>query len=287
MKKIHKFLIATVFAIGAIAGLSLYVSKLNIGVLEPKGLIGEKEKDLIVTACLLMLIVAIPVFFMTVFFAWRYKEGEGKGKHTPDWEHNTLAECFWWGVPLVIIACLAVITWKSSKELSPYRPIESDKKPITIQAVALQWKWLFIYKDEGIATINYIKFPVDRPLKFEITADAPMNSFWIPELGGQIYAMPAMRSQLYLIANKLGVFQGLSANLSGTGFAAMKFEAYSVSENEYASFINQAARENRFGKGDYDELKKADIFKGTATYRLNESELFDQIINQYMLPDKQ
>lgn len=286
MKKIYKILIASALSVMAIAAISLYVARLDIGVLEPKGFIGEKEKDLIITASLLMLIVAIPVFFMTVFFAWHYREGTGKGKHTPDWEHNTLAECFWWGVPLAIIACLAVITYKSSKELSPFKPIESDKKPLVIQAVALQWKWLFIYKDEQIATLNYIKFPVDRPLRFEITADAPMNSFWIPKLGGQIYAMPAMRSQLNLIANQTGVFEGLSANLSGTGFAAMKFKAYSESEGDFQSWLSAAKNNTSFGKDDYEALRKADIFTDTATFRLGDAGLFDQIIDRYMLPNK-
>jgi cytochrome o ubiquinol oxidase subunit 2 len=286
MKKIYKILIGSTLSIIAIAAISLYVSKLDVGVLEPSGFIGEKEKDLIITSSLLMLIVAIPVFFMTVFFAWHYREGAGKGKHTPDWEHNTLAECFWWGVPLAIIACLAVITYKSSKELSPFKPIQSSKKPLVIQAIALQWKWLFIYKEEGIATINYIKFPVDRPLLFEITADAPMNSFWIPKLGGQIYAMPAMRSQINLIANKTGVFDGLSANLSGTGFAAMKFKAFSESEEDFESWLSSSKNNSGFGKDDYEALRKADIFTDTATYRLNESGLFDQIIDRYMLPNK-
>lgn len=286
MKKIYKILIALALFSIATAAITLYVSGLDIGVLEPKGVIGEKEKDLIVTASLLMLIVAIPVFFMTIFFAWHYREGSGKGKHTPDWEHNTLAECFWWAVPMAIIACLAVITYKSSKELSPFKPIESAKKPLVIQAVALQWKWLFIYKNEGIATINYIKFPVDRPLCFEITADAPMNSFWIPKLGGQIYAMPAMRSQLNLIANTTGVFEGLSANLSGTGFASMKFKAESITDKEFASWLSDAKGEQHFGKDDYETLRKAEIFNETATFRLGEEGLFDQIINRYMLPNK-
>lgn len=183
----------------------IYVSTHSIPVLHPKGMIGMQQRDLIVVSSLLMCIVVIPVMIMLAFFSWKYREGKGS-KYSPNWSHNTLAECIWWGVPFLIIIVLAVITWRSTHELNPFTPIRGEKPPIVIQAVALDWKWLFIYPEQGIATVNYIQFPVDTPLAFEITADAPMNSFWIPQLGGQIYAMPAMRTKLYLIANEAGRF---------------------------------------------------------------------------------
>ena len=206
MKKFIKISLITLLLAAATVATILYIKSNNIAVLEPKGFIGVKEKDLIITSVLLMLIVVIPVFGMTIFFSWKYREGNPKAKHAPNWEHNAIAEYCWWGIPFIIITCLAVITWKSSYDLSPFKPLKSDQKPITIQAVALQWKWLFIYPEQEIATVNYIKFPVNTPIHFEITADAPMNSFWIPQLGGQIYAMPAMRSQLNLIADEKGIY---------------------------------------------------------------------------------
>ena len=201
MKRGFKIAILVFLALSILAASIVYISNHNIAVLEPKGMIGQKESDLIITASLLMLIVVIPVLIITWAFAWKYRKGNSGSHHAPDWEHNYIAECCWWGVPVVIIIILAVITWKSTHELNPFTPIRNDKKPVVIQVVALQWKWLFIYPEEKIATINFIQFPEKTPIDFEITADAPMNSFWIPQLGGQIYAMPAMRSKLHLIAD--------------------------------------------------------------------------------------
>jgi cytochrome o ubiquinol oxidase subunit II len=283
MKKSYKFLIASLLLIAIIAASIVYIKSHNIPVLEPKGFIGVKEKDLIITASLLMLIVVIPVYIFAFYFSWKYKEGSN-AKHTPDWEHNTIAEVCWWGVPFVIITCLAVITWKSSFELSPFKEIASDKKAVRIQAIALQYKWLFLYPDEGVATINYIKFPVNTPLKFEITADAPMNSFWIPQLGGQIYAMPAMRSSLNLIASETGSFRGLSANISGTGFAGMMFEAISTTADDYSSWISQARSQSSFSLNDYQNLVKVSENLPKSEYALGKKDLFDFILMKYMQP---
>jgi cytochrome o ubiquinol oxidase subunit 2 len=285
MKKIFKIILVLLTLIAAIAASVFYIQNSQIPVLKPSGFIAEKEKNLIITASELMLIVAIPVFVMTIFFSWYYREENEKAKHTPDWEHNTLVEYFWWGIPFVIITCLAVITWKSSFELSPFKPLESNKKPLVIQAVALQWKWLFIYPEEGIATINYIRFPVDQPVLFEITADAPMNSFWIPALGGQIYAMPAMRSQLNLIANKKGVFRGLSSNISGTGFSKMTFNAEATSISDYKSWVEKAKDSPLLMNWKtYSSLVKPTETNPVVLYKLEKKNLFDDILMQYMMP---
>ena len=225
MKRTFKIAILSLLFLAFVIAGVFFISTHNIAVLEPKGFIGIKERDLIITALLLMLIVVIPVFLFALFFAWKYRESNSKARHAPDWEHNYIAEYCWWGVPFLLIIILGVITWKSSHELNPFRPIQSDVKPIKIQVVALQWKWLFIYPEQNIATVNYVEFPEKTPINFEITADAPMNSFWIPQLGGQIYAMPAMRSKLHLIANEEGTFRGCSSNISGKGFAGMVFTA--------------------------------------------------------------
>lgn len=286
MKTRYKIIIASLVSLAVIAASIVYIKTHNIPVLEPKGMIGLKEKDLIVTASLLMLIVVIPVFIFAFYFSWKYREGTN-AKHTPDWEHNTIAEVCWWGVPFVIIVCLAIITWKSSYELSPFKPIESDKKEIRIQAVALQYKWLFLYPDDGVATINFVKFPVDTPIKFEITADAPMNSFWIPQLGGMIYAMPAMKSTLHLIASSQGVFRGLSSNISGTGFSGMTFEAKVTDEQEYANWLSQAKNSNSFSLEDYKNLVPASENLPQSEYLLSDKDLFDFILMKYMQPAQQ
>ncbi len=287
MKKPFKIALAVLLILGVLALTAYYVSTHDFAVLSPKGWIGVKERDLIITSSLLMLIVVVPVLILTGFFAWRYREGNGKAKHAPDWEHNYIAEYCWWGVPMIIVAVLGVLCWKSSHHLNPFKPIENGTKPITIQAVALEWKWLFIYPEQGIATVNFIQFPEKTPLSFEITADAPMNSFWIPQLGGQIYAMPAMRSKLHLIANETGTFRGASANFSGKGFAGMVFQAKASTEQEFNEWVASVRRSpKRLGQAEYQELVKPSEYDPAAYYMLTDQNLFDQIIKKYLTPSE-
>lgn len=285
MKKILKYVIIALLLIGTAAASLSYIKNNNIAVLESKGMIGMKESDLILTSSLLMLIVVIPVLLLAWFFAWKYRESNQKARHAPDWEHNTIAEMCWWGVPLVIIGVLAIITWRSSHDLNPFKPIESDKKPITIQVVALQWKWLFIYPEQGIATVNYIQIPEQTPINFEITADAPMNSFWIPQLGGQIYAMPAMRTKLHLIADEIGTFKGVSSNISGSGFAGMTFVVNATSEADFTKWVLGAENSTKhLTMDEYTQLVKPSEYNPVATYQLVQKDLFDRILMKYMPP---
>lgn len=285
--RLIRILLITAATIGALILLGLFIAGADIPVLEPKGLIGSKEKHLIITCTLLMLIVVIPVYIMAIAFAVRYRKGNTKAKHTPDWEHNTLAEMCWWGIPLVIIGILSVIIWKSSHELNPFKPLDSDKKPITIQVVALQWKWLFIYPEEGIATVNWVQFPEKTPVNFQITADAPMNSFWIPALGGQIYAMPGMRAKLHLISDTTGHFEGVSANMSGTGFAGMRFSAVACPEEAFKNWVSGVkSKGGSLQEANYKELAKPSQYNEVATYGSVEEGLFNHIIMQYMSPEK-
>ncbi|MCX6990897.1 MAG: ubiquinol oxidase subunit II [Chlamydiae bacterium] len=285
MKKFIKFLVVALALLATATVTYIYIQNNNIAVLEPKGMIAEKESNLIITASLLMLIVVVPVLILTWFFAWRYRDGNVKARHTPDWEHNTIAEVCWWGIPLVIIGILAVITWKSTHELNPFEPIVSDKKAVKIQVVALQWKWLFIYPEQGIATVNFIQFPVDTPVNFEITADAPMNSFWIPQLGGMIYAMPAMRSKLHLIASEMGNFRGVSANLSGKGFAGMTFVAKSSSQADFEGWVGSVRQsKSNLTAESYKLLAMPSENNPVASYVLQDNNLFEEILMKYMPP---
>lgn len=286
MKTNFKILISVLVFIAAIAVSALYISSHSIAVLDPKGMIGEKERDLIITASLLMLIVVVPVFVFALFFAWKYR-ASNKARHEPDWEHNYIAEYCWWGVPLFIVVILAVITWKSSHELNPFKPINSATKPLTIQVVALEWKWLFIYPEQGIATINFVQFPEKTPINFEITADAPMNSFWIPQLGGQIYAMPAMRSKLHLIANEVGAYRGASANISGEGFAGMVFTAKSSTDADFNQWVLSVQQSTaQLNLDTYNQLVEPSSYNPVAYYKLSQPNLFDQIMMKYMMPQQ-
>jgi cytochrome o ubiquinol oxidase subunit II len=281
MKK-FAFIIAGIAAAFALIALAIfYISPEDIVVLDSKGLIGKKERELIITASLLMLIVVIPVFIFAWFFSWRYSVKRGKGKHTPDWEHNSIAECCWWGVPLIIIVILAVLTWKSTHELNPFKPILTDQRPVKVQVVALQWKWLFIYPEYGVATINYLQFPDNTPIDFELTSDAPMNAFWIPQLGGMIYAMPAKRSQLHLVAEERGKYRGLSAHISGSGFAGMTFDAVATSNEEFESWINDVkGSSSSLNFADYEELVKPSSYVPVQTFVVSDN-LFEKILAKY------
>ncbi len=221
---------------GSLASVILLLSGCNSALLDPKGAVGAQEKELIITALLLMLIVVIPVILMTIYFAYRYRESNTQVEYAPEWSHSTKIEIVVWTIPIIIIAILAVVTWRSTHALEPSKPLESSVKPITIEVVSLDWKWLFIYPEQNIATVNYVAFPKDVPVTFRVTSDNIMNAFFIPRLGSQIYAMPGMVTKLNLIANHEGNFKGIASSFSGEGFSQMKFTAAAVPDQ--AAFLN-------------------------------------------------
>ncbi|XBC37567.1 MAG: ubiquinol oxidase subunit II [Buchnera aphidicola (Meitanaphis microgallis)] len=193
------------------------------GILFPKGNIALEQRSLILTSFLVMLLIIIPVFFMTFFFAIRYRETNINANYRPNWSQSNIVEMFIWGLPIIIIIFLSTLSWKSAHDLDPHRKIISNVEPIKINVISLDWKWLFIYPGEKIATINELVFPVNTPIVFELTSSSVMNSFFIPSLGSQIYTMAGMKTHLNLIANTSGIYSGISANYSGVGFSDMKF----------------------------------------------------------------
>ncbi len=205
--------------------------------LNNKGPVGQGQSSLMMTAIYLMLLVVIPSIVMALWFGWQYRASNKDADYKPTWAHSTTIEIVVWGVPVIIIGILAWLTWWGSHKYDPYRPLESDKAPLTIQAVAEQFKWVFIYPEQEIATVNEIRFPEKIPVNFKITSNFTMNSFFIPQLGGQVYAMAGMQTQLNLLANDPGVFRGISANYSGYGFSQMRFKAHSVTESEFAQWV--------------------------------------------------
>lgn len=285
MQKNTLKLIIPLLLIAGLVTLIFYLTHGDIAVLNPKGTVAGEQRTLIYIALGLMLIVVLPVFALTVFITWRYREGNTKATYRPNWDGNKKLELIWWGVPFIIILILAGITWHSSHSLDPYRPLVSDKKPITIQVVALQWKWLFIYPEEHIATVNYVTFPENTPVNFEITADAPMNSFWIPQLGGQVYAMAGMQTKLHLMADEAGTFAGSSANLSGEGFADMKFTAVALSGNSFTDWVQSAQRSpQKLTLGEYTTLARSDTKVTASTYASPAPNLYDTVMMKYMEP---
>lgn len=279
-------IVAGLVVVGGAAMFLLHGTRIDV--LAPKGTIAEQQFDLIVLTSLLSLIVIIPVFALTFFIVWKYRASNTKAKYQPNWDHNRALEAAWWLIPFALIAVLAVITWVSTHKLDPYRPIESDKKPITIQVIALPWKWLFIYPEQNIATVNYVQFPEKTPVNFELTADAPMNSFWIPQLGGQVYAMAGMTTKLHLEASSVGEYRGSSANISGEGFAGMKFIAQSTNQKDFDSWIQGTkASYPVLTFSEYDKLVQPSENTPPAYYSSSDPNLYDTVIMKYMMPGMQ
>lgn len=259
------------------------VGKGQFALFEPTGLVGMKEKNLLLFALGLSLIVVLPVFTMLVWFSIRYRETNRKAKYDPEWDKNNKLELLWWGIPIVIIVILSVVTWRTSHSLDPYRKLASKNSTIDVQVVALQWKWLFIYPEYGTASVNELAMPVDHPVSFRLTADAPMSAFWIPKLGTQIYSMNGMSSQLNLMANKTGTYTGYNSNINGEGYAKMQFKAVAMSEKDFTTWTKKGQQSsNMLTSQTYEKLAKPAEFNGTRQYMLMDDTLFDTIVMKYM-----
>jgi cytochrome o ubiquinol oxidase subunit II len=259
------------------------LSGCHLTVLDPKGQVAADEKSLIITATLLMLVVVIPVILLTLYFAWKYRESNTAATYMPNWSYSHRIEAVVWAVPCAIILVLGFITWKSTHELDPYKPLESKVKPITIQVVSLDWKWLFIYPDQHIATINEIQFPANTPVNFKITSDTVMNVFFIPQLGSQIYAMAGMQTQVNLIADAPGVYDGLSTNFSGAGFPDMKFTATASSQADFDAWVAKVrASPNKLGLDNYNEISKPSSKDPVKYFSTVEPVLYAAVLDKYM-----
>lgn len=283
MKKVIKAGLIGIVIVVTVLFVVFLLKGVNFEVLNTKGLLATKEKGLMLFAIFLSLIIVIPVFIFTGYVAWKYRASNTKAKYAPEWDHNNVLEFAWWLIPIILILILSIVTWRSSHELDPYKPLVSDKKPITIQVVALEWKWLFIYPEQDIASMNYAQIPVNVPVNFEITSDAPMNSLWIPQLSGQIYVMTGMTTKLHVIADHIGVYNGYSANLSGKGFADMTFKINASTEVDYNTWISEAKNsDNNLTMQKYNDITKPTQGFPVTYYYPVKNGLFDDIIMKYM-----
>jgi cytochrome o ubiquinol oxidase subunit 2 len=269
---------------GLIAGAAL-LSGCNMVVMDPKGPVGMQEKDLIILATLLMLIPVVPVIFMTVWFAWRYRASNKKATYAPDFEHSNRIEAVVWAIPTLIIIALGAVTWISTHELDPRAPLaphetKANVKPIEVEVVSLDWKWLFIYPEYNIATVNEMAMPVGTPVHFKLTSATVMNSFFIPQLGSQIYTMTGMETQLSLRADHPGTYDGISANYSGHGFAGMKFQALAMDDAGFKAWVAKAqASQTSLDAAAYGQIAKRDLAFKPAYYASVEPDLFHKILN--------
>lgn len=282
MKRLIRISIIPLAISGFILLFWLLLKDTTIDVLQPTGQIAQEQRNLLFFTLALSVVVVLPVFTLLGVFAYRYREGRG-ADYTPEQEGSYLLEAIWWGIPIIIILTLAVITWITSSNLDPYKKIESDNHTVNVQVVALQWKWLFIYPEHNIATVNELPMPVDHPVHFTLAADAPMSAFWIPSLGSQIYSMNGMSSELNLIANKKGEYAGYNTNINGPGYAKMRFTARVTSHDEFHAWIERTqASTEVLTMENYETLAKPGTVEEPKFYRLGDTQLYDKILEKYM-----
>lgn len=263
-------------------------------VMSPSGDIAAQQAKLIVWATILMLIVVVPVIVLTLLFAWRYRASNKEATYTPDWDHSTNLELVIWAAPLAIIIALGALTWVSTHQLDPYRPLDridegrpvpEGVEPLIVEVVAMDWKWLFFYPEQGIAVVNQLAAPVDRPIKFKITATTMMNSFYIPALAGQIYAMGGMETQLHAVINEAGSYDGFSANYSGAGFNGMRFKFLGMPETEFDKWVSKVKTDGDvLSRSVYTELAEPSEYNPVQYYREVAPDLYDAILNRCVEP---
>lgn len=290
-RSLSKIIIAAVLSIltiGVIVWAMFADERGRYVVLDPKGPIGDAQSDLIIITTILCAIIIVPTLILVGVFVWKYRDTpDNKAKYTPNWSHNTLAETIWWGIPILIIIIIGVVTVRYTYATEPSKPLASEKDPITIQVVSLDWKWLFMYPDEDIATVNTLTIPEDTPIRFELTSDAPMNSFWIPELGGQMYTMSGMAMVLHLQADEPGVYKGSGANFSGEYFQEMKFDVNAVSDEEYENWVKEVKLESEpLTEQSYETLALPSV-ENEQYFSAFPEGMFQDIVTKYVVDNKE
>jgi cytochrome o ubiquinol oxidase subunit 2 len=248
-------------------------------ILHPAGPVALAERDVLFRAFLIMMIVVIPVFVLTFWFAWRYRASNPHGRYQRDW-NSGLVDAITWTVPALIVISVAVHVWIYTHRLDPYRPLPGPA-PLEVQVVAQDWKWLFIYPEQGVAAVNELAFPADRPLALTITSDTVMNSFFVPALGGQIYAMAGMRTRLHLAADAPGRFVGRNTQYSGDGFADQSFAAVAMPTTDFDAWVAQARQARRLDGAAYADLARPSEANPVAYYAEPDPGLFDAIVAKY------
>jgi cytochrome o ubiquinol oxidase subunit 2 len=250
-------------------------------VLDPQGPVGAAEHLILLNATTIMLAVVIPVIILTLAFGWWFRAGNARARYMPDWEYSGPVELVVWSIPTLVILFLGGIAWIGSRDLDPPKPLVSTEKPVEIQVVALDWKWLFLYPQDGVASLNRVVVPAGVPLHFSITSATVMNSFFVPQLGSQIYAMGGMAMRLNLQADRPGTYPGISAQFSGDGFSDMRFNLVAVPKNEFADWVAKAkASTNKLDQAGYAAVAKRGTAAQPATYSLPDPHLFEQIVRE-------
>ena len=253
------------------------------GVLDPHGPVGKAERVILFDSTAIMLAVIIPVIVLTLVFAWWFRARNKRARYRPDWEYSGRIEMIIWSIPALVILFLGGIAWTGSHDLDPPVPLEDSTAPLDIEVISLDWRWLFIYPHEGIASLNRLVVPAGVPLRFRLTSTTVMNSFFVPQLGSQIYAMPNMVTRLNLEADQPGTFEGLSAQFSGDGFSDMRFDLVSTETGAFKEWVATTKTQGGvLDAGTFQELVKPAKADGVRTYAQVSEGLFDSISSGHM-----
>src|SRR5581483_5375042 len=268
-----------------LAAVSLILSACNRGVLDPVGPVAAQEKQLLINSTAIMLAIIIPTMIATVAVAFWFRRGNTKAEYRPDWEYSGAIEMVVWAIPALTVMLLGGIAWIGSHNLEPSRPLPSKNPPLKVDVVSLDWKWLFIYPDQGVATVNQLVVPVGTPISFRLTSATVWNSFFVPQMGTMIYTMPRMTTRLNLQADKPGVYNGLSSHFSGDGFPGMQFQVHAVRAQQFAAWAASAHSGPALDGATYDQLQKPSSYVKPFTYGSVVPGLFDSIVaNRAPLP---
>jgi len=256
------------------------------GVLDPKGPIAAAERQILFNALGIMLAIVIPTILATLGVAAWFRASNRRARYRPDFEYSERLEVLVWAIPAMTVILVGGVAWVGAHDLDPRAPIVSATRPVRVQVVSLDWKWLFIYPDEGVATVNQLTIPVDTPVNFELTSSGVMNSFFVPQLGSQIYTMAGMVTRVHLQADHPGTYRGLSAQFSGEGFADMRFNVDAVPADDFARWVDAARNAGAaLDTQTFADLAKPSKAVAPITYRAVASNLFEDIVGTAMRPD--
>jgi cytochrome o ubiquinol oxidase subunit 2 len=269
----------------AAPALALLTSGCDRGILNPVGPVGSAEKTILINSTAIMLAIIIPTIFATIAVAWWFRAGNKKARYRPDWEYSGAVEMVVWSIPALTVLLLGGIAWIGSHDLDPAKPLAARGDPLNVEVVSLDWKWLFIYPDQGIATVNQLVVPAGVPVSYRLTSATVWNSFFIPQFGTMIYTMPRMTTRLNLQADKPGVYEGLSSHYSGDGFSGMRFKVHAVPPQQFAAWAASAHSGPPLDAATYDQLQKPSSYAKPFTYGSVAPGLFDAIVaNRAPLP---
>ncbi len=279
---------ATALVCVGLADLAVFIRHVllgkNVTFFNPQGLISHQQHNLFMLILILLGVAAVPVILFLYYTAWRFRESNTKAVHTPNARDGKVLLFSIWAYPILFFCLFVAILWPATFKIQPHKAIANAGKPLVIQVIAMRWKWLFLYPDQDIASVNYVQLPANRPVTFALTADdAPMSSFWIPNLGGQLYAMTGMVNQLNLMPGKLGSFPGSTAEINGAGFADMKFTTNVGTQAEFDTWVDSVRQsDSSLDMPTYNKLLKPSEANSSALYGSYQNNLYDTVIMKYM-----